>query len=129
MEGLWRSALPLRRGAPGAARSLSDRIVLSDARLADGRRVDLRIERGVIAEIGSAGGIAGTTIDLAGALLVPGFIDGHIHLDKTLLGLPFQAHRGGDSVAERIAREKEIRRELGYPVEDRARNLIDQVAA
>ncbi|HLJ69834.1 MAG TPA: amidohydrolase, partial [Roseiarcus sp.] len=68
-------------------------------------------------------------IDLHGALLVPGFVDGHIHLDKTLLGLPFQPHRRGDTVAERIAREKELRRELRYPVEERSRRLIEQVVA
>ena len=39
----------------------------------------------------------GRAIDLAGALLLPGFVDGHIHLDKTLLGLPFQPHRPGDT--------------------------------
>ena len=31
------------------------------------------------------------------------------------------------SIAERIARERELRRELAYPVEARARHLIDQV--
>jgi cytosine/adenosine deaminase-related metal-dependent hydrolase len=56
-------------------------------------------------------------------------VDGHIHLDKTLIGLPFQPHRAGDTVAERIAREKELRRELRYPVEERARRLIEQVVA
>ena len=66
---------------------------------------------------------AAEAIDLGGALLVPGFVDGHIHLDKTLLGLPFQPHRPGDSVAERIAREKELRRELRYPGRDSARSV------
>ena len=71
----------------------------------------------------------GERIDLAGALLLPGFVDGHIHLDKTLLGLPFQPHRPGDTVAERITREKELRRELAYPIEERAKRLIAQVVA
>jgi len=104
--------------------------LIADARLPDGRRADIRIDDGRIAEIGKPGSPAATgaeRIDLGGALLVPGFVDGHIHLDKTLLGLPFQAHRPGDTVAERIAREKELRRELGYPVEERARQLIRRV--
>ena len=70
-----------------------------------------------------------TTIDLGGALLVPGFVDGHLHLDKTLLGLPFQPHRPGVTIAERIARERELRRELSSPVEDRAWRLIRQIVA
>lgn len=103
--------------------------ILGNAVLADGRQVDLGIEGGRIAAIAAAGSMALPTLDLGGALIVPGFIDGHIHLDKTLLGRPFVPHRRGDAVAERIAREKELRRDLGYPVETRARNLLSQVVA
>jgi cytosine deaminase len=106
--------------------------ILAHATLADGRRADVHIDDGRIAAIAETGApaLAGAErIDLGGALLVAGMIDGHIHLDKTLLGLPFQPHRAGDTVAERIAREKEQRRELRYSVEDRARHLIRQVVA
>jgi cytosine deaminase len=107
-------------------------IRLTNALLADGRRVDIGIREGRIATIdplGAASEAGAATIDLAGALLVPGFVDGHVHLDKTLLGLPFQPHRRGDTIAERIARERELRRELSSPVEDRASRLIDQIVA
>jgi cytosine/creatinine deaminase len=107
-------------------------IVLANATLADGRRADVRIDDGRIAAIADAQAAppAGAeAIDLGGALLVPGFVDGHIHLDKTLLGLSFQPHRPGDSVAERITREKELRRELRYSVEDRAKHLIAHIVA
>jgi cytosine deaminase len=107
-------------------------IRLANALLADGRRVDVGISEGRIATIdpvGAAFDAGATTIDIAGALLVPGFVDGHVHLDKTLLGLPFQPHRPGHTIAERIARERELRRELRSPVEDRARRLIDQMVA
>ncbi|HLW91589.1 MAG TPA: amidohydrolase family protein, partial [Roseiarcus sp.] len=107
-------------------------LLLANALLPDGSRADLAIENGRIAEIVKPGGApreGAERIDLEGALVVPGFVDGHIHLDKTLLGLPFQPHRRGDSVAERIAREKELRRELKYPVEERAKRLIAQVVA
>jgi len=105
--------------------------ILANALLPDGKRADILIEDGRIAAIGKAATApAGAErIDLGGALLVPGFVDGHIHLDKTLLGLPFQPHRRGDTVAERIAREKDLRRELRYPVEERARELIRRVVA
>jgi cytosine/adenosine deaminase-related metal-dependent hydrolase len=106
--------------------------IIANATLGDGRLVDVHIENGLIADLVEAGGLAppaAERIDLAGALLVPGMVDGHIHLDKTLLGLPFQPHRAGATVAERIAREKELRRELNYPVEKRARRLIEQIVA
>jgi cytosine/adenosine deaminase-related metal-dependent hydrolase len=106
------------------------RTLLTNATLSDRRRADLAIEEGRIAKIAGAGAASdpnALTIDLAGALLVPGFVDGHVHLDKTLLGLPFQPHRPGATIAERITRERELRKELRSPVEDRAKRLIDQI--
>jgi cytosine deaminase len=107
-------------------------IVLANATLPDGKRADVHIDGARIAAFAEAGAQSppgAERIDLGGALLTPGMVDGHIHLDKTLLGLPFQPHRPGDTVAERIAREKELRRETRYSVEDRARRLIGQVVA
>jgi cytosine/creatinine deaminase len=107
-------------------------IVLADAVLPDGRRVDVHTADGRIAAIVERDAplqAGGERIDLKGALLVAGMVDGHIHLDKTLLGLPFQSHRQGDTVAERIALEKDLRRELRYPVEQRAQSLIRQIVA
>lgn len=106
--------------------------LLADALLPGGRRVDIRVAAGKIAEIEdvrSAAASSDERIDLAGALVLPGLIDGHIHLDKTLLGLPFQPHRPGDSVAERIKVEKELRRSVSLPAEARAMRLIEQVVA
>jgi cytosine deaminase len=107
-------------------------IVLANAALPDGKRADVHIAGDRIAafaELGAPSPADAERVDLGGALLAPGMVDGHIHLDKTLLGLPFQPHRAGDTVAERIAREKELRRETRYSVEDRARRLIGQVVA
>jgi cytosine/adenosine deaminase-related metal-dependent hydrolase len=106
--------------------------LIADALLPDGRRVDIRIAGGKIAEIGGVGSTSAPSsdrIDLAGALVLPGLIDGHIHLDKTLLGLPFRPHRAGASVAERIRIEKELRRSVSLPVEARATRLVEQVVA
>ena len=107
-------------------------IVLANATLPDGKRADVHIDGDRVAAFAEAGAQSqpgAERIDIGGALLTPGMVDGHIHLDKTLLGLPFQPHRPGDTVAERIAREKELRRETRYSVEDRARRLIGQVVA
>jgi cytosine deaminase len=104
--------------------------IFANCRLADGRRVDLHVAKGritdiLLAEVGPAGP---ERFDLGGRLVVPGFVDGHVHLDKTLLGLPFQAHRPGASVAERIAIEKAVLRDLPVPVEQRAHVLVSQMS-
>ena len=104
--------------------------ILANARVADGRLVDIHLDGGRIKRISpTVGGPPDPCgVDLAGRLVVPGFVDGHIHLDKTLLGLPYQPHRPGPSVAERIAIEKTILSKLPITVEARARALVAQVS-
>ena len=110
---------------------MADTLRLAGALLDDGRRVDVLIADGLIAAIEPAGtGPADeTVIDLGGRLLCPALVDGHIHLDKTLLGLDWQPHLPGDSVAERIVAEKRLRAGLAMPLAARASRLIEQVVA
>lgn len=68
-------------------------------------------------------------VDCHGLLMAPSLVEGHIHLDKTLLGLPLMPHRPGRRIAERIEHEKELRRNLGASVVARGGALIRQVAA
>lgn len=107
-------------------------LTLRDARLADGRRVDVALADGRIAAVGPAGSMApgdGPTLACHGGLLSPSFVEGHIHLDKTLLGLPLVPHRPGATVADRIRNEKDLRKTLPLSIEARGGRLIEQVAA
>ncbi|WP_420562785.1 amidohydrolase family protein [Thalassobaculum sp.] len=97
-----------------------------NARLPDGRRVDITIRDGLFAAFDAAGD--GDGEDLGGKLVLPGLIDGHIHLDKTFLGLPWRPHRAGPSVPHRIAAEKAGRGELPLSVEARAKNFLAREA-
>ena len=98
-------------------------LLLTTARLADGRSVDVVVTDGTIRAVTPVGeqtprdGWA--VLDCAGALLVPSFVEGHIHLDKTLLGLPLIPHRPGRTVADRIRNEKELRATLDLSIEQR----------
>lgn len=106
-------------------------LVIAGATTADARRVDIVIAGETIAAIVPAGEapVDCDRIDAAGQLAAPSFVEGHIHLDKTLLGLPFIPHLPGDTVALRIAAEKELRRTVALPVEERGGRLIEQIAA
>lgn len=108
-----------------------DALTLRDATLADGRRVDLVVADGRIAALAPAGSRAATGAVVAcdGALLSPSFVEGHVHLDKTLLGLPLVPHRPGATVAERIRNEKDLRRTLPLSIAERGGRLIEQVVA
>ena len=111
---------------------MSSGLLLAGVRLADGRLVDILCEGGRIARIGSTGAVDATGCEieaLGGALLLPGLVEGHIHLDKTLLGRHWVPHREGPGVAQRIAREKELRAELRGPSLERARALLERVVA
>jgi cytosine/creatinine deaminase len=49
-----------------------------------------------------------------GALLLPGLVEAHAHLDKTLWGLPWYVNEVGDRLQDKIANERRWRRESGH---------------
>ena len=109
---------------------MSDDItLLANIRLADGRGAGIRMAGGSIDAIGPGLDAAGAAvIDGDGLLALPGMIDGHVHLDKTLTGLPWMPYPAGPDRASRIATERGLRARLPPPVE-RASNLVRQAIA
>lgn len=106
--------------------------VLTGALLADGRRVSIGIRDGRIAAIDASLAGGREEIALGGALVLPGLVDAHIHLDKSLVGDAWQPHRPGKSltfsVMERVAIEAEILTRAA-PVEERAAALVEMAVA
>jgi len=89
--------------------------------------VDVAISHGRIQAITPAAGRPGG-IDLGGALLLPALVDGHVHLDKTLWGLPWRPNSGAANVAGRVENERLHRRDLP-PVQQRGAALLRQMIA
>jgi cytosine deaminase len=107
----------------GANRDIS---VLANVRLARGQTVDLVMRDGRIEDIApglAAVTLAATRIEGDGLLALPGLVDGHMHLDKTLTGCAWIAHRAEPERMSRIEKEKELRGTLA-PVAERAANLV-----
>lgn len=107
---------------------MSTGLLLTNATFPDGRQRDLVIEQGVIADIRSPGypaPPAAKTLDLGGDLICPGLVEGHCHLDKTYMGLPWIPNETGPEIAERIAYERQMERSITYPVVERASALIE----
>ncbi|WP_298017403.1 amidohydrolase [uncultured Castellaniella sp.] len=106
--------------------------VLSNVRL-DGHRdaLDVRVGGGVIQSIGKHSAIdpGVPRIDGKGELLLPGLVDSHCHVDKTLWGGEWVPHSAGPSVAERIANERDRRFEVGYPSMERTLALLRQMSS
>jgi cytosine deaminase len=92
-----------------------------------GASVSLTLRDGVIADLHPDPAAPG--IDLGGRLLLPGLVDAHVHLDKTLLGGDWLAFRGGDTVTSRVANEKRLRRDLPWDIATRGDALLRQASA
>jgi cytosine deaminase len=105
---------------------------LTNCRLADGRLVDIGIAGGKIAAVGEGAASRSNTapaLDMRGDLVLPGLVDGHMHLDKTLSGLPWMDHAAGPTRMSRIETDKTILPHLPLSTEERAGNLIRECVA
>ena len=93
-----------------------------------GAVVDVLVSDGIIRRhdrgIEAPGGCA--VVDAQSGILLPAFVDGHIHLDKTYWGLPWRPHQAGPTVLDRIENERRLRRELDLEIDVRglARELV-----
>jgi cytosine/creatinine deaminase len=108
---------------------MADQLLLRDVRPLGGQAGDLLVEDGRIAQVGEylEAPEGATVLDGQGQLVLPGLVDAHAHLDKTLWGLPWRPHTAGDGLAELIANEHRGRVELrrqGITVAQRASSLL-----
>jgi cytosine deaminase len=89
--------------------------------------VDILVRAGTFAEIGTdlAAPPGADIVDLGGQLILPGLVDAHCHLDKTLYGGPWVPHLARDSLGDRIRTERAKRLELGVPNVDRITALLE----
>ena len=98
------------------------------ARLADGTIASIAVEKGRIIAIGTAESVvAQETVDLGGALVVPGFVDGHIHLDTSFHGDAWKPHKpctAGFDVRERVEFQRR-NMAAAAPMAERARRQIE----
>jgi cytosine/creatinine deaminase len=106
-------------------------LLLRGTRIWGGGIADIAIRDGRVSAIGAAAGnvAAKEIIDATGTIALPGLIDGHAHLDKTLWRTPWHSHRAGPTVLERIDNERRVLRALGLsPARQSARLLRHMIA-
>jgi cytosine/adenosine deaminase-related metal-dependent hydrolase len=66
--------------------------------------------------------------DGQGMLLLPGLVEAHTHLDKTMWGMPYRPNSSGPRLIDRIENERRLRRELGIdPARQSARQVVQSV--
>ncbi|NUQ90727.1 MAG: amidohydrolase family protein [Glycomyces artemisiae] len=106
-------------------------LLLRDARLwgRDGR-TDVLVEDGRIAALGDSLEAEGAQVeDLDGAVVVPGLVDSHAHVDKTLWGGPWVPRTAGPGLAAAIAYGRDRRAEFGVPNPDFITALLTNMVA
>ncbi|WP_349959806.1 amidohydrolase family protein [Rhizobium sp. ZPR3] len=99
------------------------------AKLADGSIKDIGVTSGRIVSIEEtkAPATAAEVIDLEGVLVVPGFVEGHIHLDTSFYGdawIPHKPCTSGFNVHERVAFQAQNMAQAA-PMDERARNQLE----
>jgi cytosine/adenosine deaminase-related metal-dependent hydrolase len=106
-------------------------LVLTGARLGDERQnAWLAIADGRIAATGDdSPPAARTQISLEGDLVLPALTDAHLHLDKTLFGMPWLPHAAGPTRMSRIETDATILPSLARSTCDRAGALIRRCVA
>lgn len=103
--------------------------IFLNARCDGGARHHIAVKDGRIAAIMPADAPTGgaETVDLGNALVVPGFVEGHIHLDTSFYGDAWRPHKpctDGFNVHERVAFQAQNMAEAA-PMDVRARNQLD----
>jgi cytosine deaminase len=89
---------------------------------------DIFVRDGAIAAIGAdLDGAGAEVLEISERLVLPGLVDAHCHLDKTLCGGPWVPHSAGEALSDRIANERRRRGELGIPDVDYIANLLERM--
>src|SRR5689334_8597149 len=85
-------------------------LILRNALLADGAAVDLGIAGGKVAVLAARLAASGEALDLGGRLVVPGFVETHLHLDKSCI--LDRCHSTHGTLEEAIAEVSRVKREF-----------------
>lgn len=85
-------------------------LTLKNVRPMGGPATDLHIVDGRFAATAAPDA---EVIECGGRILVPGFVEAHTHLDKSLLGLPWYRNEVGPRLIDKINNEREVKVSLG----------------
>ena len=106
---------------------MSGSLLLCDVRPYGGAAIDILIESGRIMRIGPGlAPPAGVTVEEGrGEIVVPGLVEAHTHLDKTMLGMPWYVNEVGPKLLDKIDNERMNKKRLDIePARQSARQAV-----
>src|SRR5262245_39284539 len=103
-------------------------VIYRNLRQADGTPVDIAVKAGRIDAIMPARREA-DGVDCGSQLLLPGLVESHAHIDKTLWGMPWRPNSAGPTLKDYIANERRVLREVDVPIAKRSGALLENCIA
>lgn len=105
-------------------------LLLKTVRPMAGATTDVLIRDGRIARIAPDQTVPGVPVeDGWDAILLPGLVEAHTHLDKTLWGMRWVPNSAGPSLIDKIDNERRLKAELGIdPARQSARQVVQSAA-
>ncbi|WP_201862936.1 amidohydrolase family protein [Microvirga soli] len=88
-------------------------LVIRNVRPMGGETTSIAIRDGRIASYGEDVQDSQESLDGGGAILIPGLVEAHTHMDKTLLGMGWYRNEVGPRLIDKIENERMQRRVLG----------------
>lgn len=102
-------------------------MILKNVRPWGGAPTDLAVSDGAIVSEAPAGA---RVIDGGGAIALPGLVDAHGHIDKTLLGMGWRPFRAATGVQAMIANERKVLSEIGdFSAARQSARVVDRMVA
>ena len=104
-------------------------LLIQNVRPHGGPPADVLIRGGRIAEIGQVAAPARiSTLDGGGELLLPGLVEAHTHLDKSVWGMGWHKHTAGPRLIDKIEGERRLKKSLGIdPARQSGRQVVQSL--
>ena len=100
-------------------------LVIRNVRPMGGETTSVTIREGRIVGYGQEVEDGAEALDGGGAILIPGLVEAHTHMDKTLLGMGWYRNEVGPRLIDKIENERMQRRVLGIdPARQSARQAV-----
>lgn len=106
---------------------MTEDLLIRNVRPLGGAATDLYIRDGRFAE--AIGGEAAEEIDGRGQVALPGLVEAHTHLDKTLVGMDWFHNHVGPTRNDRILADRNAKRELGIDARRQSARQVLQTLA
>ena len=105
-------------------------LLIRNVRPMAGEPADILVEDGRISRIAAGIAADGVTVeDGGGRIAIPGLVEAHTHLDKSLLGHPWYRNEVGPTIEEMIDNERRLRVERGIDSHQQSARVARQMIA